>query len=362
MMLCSSLAACQPDKGVGINDGEDSKSLLITEDLDILFVIDDSPSMADKQANLRANFPAFMAALESLPGGLPNVHIGVVTSDVGTKSTLDPDAGSQLGQLGMGGCAGTGKSGVLRTGTMITGNFIRDIEQPDGTRSVNYTGTLADAFSEIASVGAGGCGFEQHLHAMKLALDEHPDNAGFLRDDAMLAVVFLADEDDCSLSRAQAVADDPTLGPLQSFRCTRFGVTCDQGGETADDMNVTGPKGQCHPGSDTSYLDDVADYVSFLQGLKADPRLVVVGGIIGDAGSVAVELLPPPSGGNPIPTLVHSCSYQGAFGLEVADPAVRLQWLLDQFPGQSVSTSICQADLTGGLGHVGQTIRRALLK
>ena len=34
---------------------------------------------------------------------------------------------------------------------------------------------------------------------MKRALDgSNPENEGFLRDDAFLAVIFVADEDDCS--------------------------------------------------------------------------------------------------------------------------------------------------------------------
>src|SRR5665647_2097507 len=57
--------------------------------LDLLFVIDDSPSMADKQNNLANNFPNFINVLQSVPGGLPNVHLAVVTTDVGTKGAED---------------------------------------------------------------------------------------------------------------------------------------------------------------------------------------------------------------------------------------------------------------------------------
>ena len=61
----------------------------VNRNVDLLFVIDDSPSMADKQANLAANFPNFINVLNTIQGGLPDVHIGVVTSDVGTKGTQD---------------------------------------------------------------------------------------------------------------------------------------------------------------------------------------------------------------------------------------------------------------------------------
>src|SRR5215470_5274686 len=61
----------------------------INRDVDILFLIDDSPSMGDKQTNLANNFPRFIDVLGSIPGGLPNVHIGVVTSDIGTQGAAD---------------------------------------------------------------------------------------------------------------------------------------------------------------------------------------------------------------------------------------------------------------------------------
>jgi L-ascorbate metabolism protein UlaG (beta-lactamase superfamily) len=54
----------------------------------------------------------------------------------------------------------------------------------------------------MAAVGDAGCGFEQHLEASYQALhDVLPNDArnhSFLRSDALLAIVFVADEDDCS--------------------------------------------------------------------------------------------------------------------------------------------------------------------
>ena len=55
----------------------------VNRDVDILFVIDDSPSMHDKQTNLKANFPNFINVLNTIQGGLPDVHIGVV--DLGPR-------------------------------------------------------------------------------------------------------------------------------------------------------------------------------------------------------------------------------------------------------------------------------------
>src|SRR5262245_48190484 len=60
-----------------------TQSPFVTRDLDILFMIDTSPGMAPLQAKLVAAVPAFIDALQALPGGLPNLHLAVVSSDMG---------------------------------------------------------------------------------------------------------------------------------------------------------------------------------------------------------------------------------------------------------------------------------------
>lgn len=346
----------------------------VNRDLDLLFLIDDSPSMADKQKNLADNFPRFIDALSSIPGGLPNVHIGVATSDLGTEAAGDSTPGAAIGTIGKGGCAGTGKDGVLQTfGATLGGDmFISDVvtDPATGARSMNYTGNLADVFGQMARAGAGGCGFEQHLEAVKRALTNQA-NTGFLRPDAFLGVIFIADEDDCSLEHASLLDPNNTsLGPLVgglplSFRCTRFGVVCDQGGQTPDAMNQIGTKTQCHPADSTTYLTQVNEYVSFLKSLKPDnPKKVVVAGIMGTTDPFAVELRPANTGN---PALAHSCTYiggdingDGTPDPEVADPPIRLKSFLDQFPNRSTFASICQQDLSGGLKQVGDLLKTVI--
>src|SRR6185295_5275044 len=53
----------------------------LNREIDILFMIDDSPSMLPLQAKLLANFPVFMNVLKGLPMGLPDVHIAVVSQN-----------------------------------------------------------------------------------------------------------------------------------------------------------------------------------------------------------------------------------------------------------------------------------------
>ncbi len=60
---------------------------------------------------------------------------------------------------------------------------------------------MATTFSCAANVGIEGPGWEMPLQASQLALSppmSNGMNGGFLRDDALLAIVYLTDENDCS--------------------------------------------------------------------------------------------------------------------------------------------------------------------
>ena len=371
--LLSQSAACKdsggrPDPDAGIDPLHQTEvkdiPLIPNRDLDLLFMIDNSASMADKQAHVVASFPGFIAALSQLPGGLPNLHIGVVTSDLGTKGTEDATAGPPIGAVGRGYCAGTGQAGALQTGGVITsgGMFLIDIQDPalSGARIRNYDGDLAAAFAQMATVGDGGCGFEQPLEAIKQALvPSHTANAGFLRPQATLAVILVTDEDDCSLTHSSLLTTaTTTLGPQQSFRCTRYGVLCSDGGATTDAMNEVGPKSGCHPNDDSMYLTKVSDYAGFLKGLKSNPKDVLVAAFAAPADPVVIELRAPPNTTTQVPALAHSCTYVAGDGTtEVGDPGVRIKALLDQFPDRNVMTSICERDQSAGLLHITAALR-----
>lgn len=337
----------------------------VNRDIDILFIVDDSPSMLDKQTNLKNNFPNFINVLNTIEGGLPNVHIGVATSDLGTSGADGMTAPAIPGSVG--GCSSTGKNGALQTfaaGTAVTGKFISDVASATpGARTTNYTGTLASAFSLIASAGAAGCGFEQHIEAAKRALQpSNAANAGFVRPSAYLAIIIIADEDDCSLEHSTLLTSDTTqLGPLQSFRCTRYGITCDTGGTDPNAINVAGPKSACHSNETGQYLTKIADYVTFFKGLKADPNNVIVAGIVGPVTPFEVELRAPGGSTTQIPALAHSCTYTDSNNApEVADPAIRIKQLLDSFPNRSTFSTICQQDLSTGLVLIAQLLKSVL--
>lgn len=311
--------------------------------LDLLFVIDNSGSMAQEQASLLVNFNRLVQVLQTVEGGLPDLHIGVISTDMGV-GRFDAIAN----------CSDSGDDGRLQATPRSegceppSGSFIIDVAEPDGSRRRNYSGDLSSTFACIADLGTQGCGFEQPLAAMRRALDgSQPINSGFLRENAALMIVFITDEDDCSVPNdalfdtAQQSLSDP-LGPLNSFRCFEFGVRCDP-----DQPRVAGPRQSCEAREDSEYVNGIEQYVTFLKGLKHDPSLVMVAGIIGNAEPVVVGL-----NDKGEPELAPSCS--SASG--EAAPAVRLAQFLSKFPNRNTTTTVCNEDLSDALVLIAQSL------
>lgn len=134
--------------------------------LDILIVVDDSPAMAPLQDHLRTGFEQIAGTLDRLAGGgAPDLHVGVITGDLCTRSDVPIP-------------------------------YLSDRVHA-GQRLRSYSGTLADAFGALGGVGATGCDRPQLLEAMRRALSS-PANRAFLREHAVLQVIFITDEDDRS--------------------------------------------------------------------------------------------------------------------------------------------------------------------
>ncbi|MEZ4403354.1 MAG: VWA domain-containing protein [Kofleriaceae bacterium] len=319
-------------------------------DLDLVFVVDNSGSMGDEQASLTANFPAFIDVLNTISGGLPNLRIGVISTNVGTRGVTiggcstptSPDGDG--GRLLTNGCAG------------LTAPFLEDLGLADGTRQRNYTGQLTDVFTCMAQLGTAGCGFEQPLEAIYRAL-QPGTNPGFLRPDAYLGIVIISDEDDCSAASDELFGDalastTSPLGPRTSFRCFEHGVTC------AGDPNprAFGTKTGCVPKVGGRYLEDVQRYVDYLRGLKANPAKVVVAGILGDVDVAKIAVVGPDADDPTRPALYPSCSSPAG----EAAPAIRTTTFLEQFPGRTSVTTICDANLTGALTDIAHLFKRSL--
>jgi hypothetical protein len=278
-------------------------------DVDILFVIDNSGSMKDEQENLRLNFSALMESLRKIRAGLPNIHVGVASTDLGTGmfDVSYCNLGGDAGNLLTGSCDNpTGVPYIVDVEARDC-NVVKDASgicqpsdcgqascahEPSTTfvvdsrtgcpRCRNYVDeSLEDVFGCVADLGTMGCGFEQPLEAMYKALDPaNAHNAGFVRDDAYLAVVLITDEDDCSAT-SPALFDDTqtglntTLGPLWSYRCFEFGITCDI------NSRAPGQRQSCVVRDDpAAMLFHMDRYERFLSQLK-DPQMLVMAAIAG---------------------------------------------------------------------------------
>ncbi len=345
---------------------------LPTSAVDILLVVDDSESMAPYQERLSRALPSMYEDLVRRLGDRLDIHVGVVTTDLGADGYDSiagcNDHGGDQGIIGrVGGldmaarCLDSGERylvdlaprdcDILRYADGRCGQNDCDetncafepgssLVRDDATgcpRCRNFQGQAADAFSCLVSLGSGGCGFEQPLEAMRLALDGNPANRGFLRSDSLLVVLFLSDEDDCSAADAGDLFDpDPAvesqLGPLTSYRCTRYGVQCNES------MEEPGHKSDCGPVQGGRLLEDPRDSVEFLSRLHGPGRLVAarVTGPFDGSLSVVEGSMPGRL------TLGFSCTLGSRD--QGAQPAVRLAWFTRQFRspgGDFLEESIC---------------------
>ena len=163
---------------------EDRFVQLETPEVDILFVIDNSGSMSEEQASLTANFRSFIqfADAQAL-----DYRIGVVSTDA-FRCPL-PGAPERPSNFAQGSC------GYFADGNPFERNadwrLIRPDTQPDAQT----------AFEVVAAQGTTGSGTELGLEAAFRALSAPLItgwNAGFLRPNAYLALVFVSDEEDQS--------------------------------------------------------------------------------------------------------------------------------------------------------------------
>jgi hypothetical protein len=161
--------------------------------MDLLFVIDNSGSMAEEQSNLATNFPQFATLLNEylVDTGLPlDYRVAITTTGrdvdyVEVIPAIPPLLPEQQIPL-----SEDGDDGAFRQSCSMPRKWL---ERTDAD--------MVNTFACAANVGTGGPGWEMQLHASELALGARVTdgtNAGFLRDDALLAIVYLTDEDDCS--------------------------------------------------------------------------------------------------------------------------------------------------------------------
>lgn len=193
-----------------------------TDQVDILWVVDNSNSMQVEQALLGSGFRSFAAELEATR---TDFHIGVITTDFDVDN---PNRGVLISEAG---CP-----------AVITPETVCGTDEQGNERD------YASVFVDRAQVGLNGSGKEKGLEVAYYALSPAIAttlNAGFLRPNANLLVIIVSDEEDCS--------DDGRLAQLPSDAC--YG--------------------------NPELLTPVGSYVTRFQSLKSSKDKVQLGAIVG---------------------------------------------------------------------------------
>ena len=143
-------------------------SVRAIDKVDLLFVVDDSESMAQEQASLQRQVPKLIRALATgerppKPSFSPaeDLHLGVVSGDMGL-----------VGISGIPGCDGLGDDAIMNNIANATlagcqATYPRFLTYLAGVNDPDQTAT---DFTCIAALGTDGCGFEQPLEAGLKAL------------------------------------------------------------------------------------------------------------------------------------------------------------------------------------------------
>jgi len=281
--------------------------------VDLLFMIDNSGSMKVNQENITAQLPHLVKILASgdkdgdtKPDFTPvsSLHLAVVTTDMGTQAGRKSDylASGHCNKLNAAG-APVGDDGVM----VNVANVSKDVDVHPGPECAALNGqryqtfipsamgadpkVFADQFACIAGVGTKGCGLEQPLESIWKALGpsaEGPSkdynrfvygvghgnlgdkaNAGFLRDDSVLAIISVTDEEDCSVTGPgrvllDNVAPDATLNAAGFVGQNGFNYRCAAYAENA------------------AWIQPVSRYHDGLLALKPkNPERVIFAGIVG---------------------------------------------------------------------------------
>ncbi|MEO9196347.1 MAG: hypothetical protein ABI445_22060 [Polyangia bacterium] len=354
----------------------------IKNKVDLLFMVDNSFSMDAMQAELLAKFPSFLQAFDKLAHPTdgsspqyPDLHIGVVTSDYGA------------GAIAGGGCDASpgGQHGLIQA---VGAAADSSCKAPMGSAYIQYaygasgdtcnipggcsSASLGAQFTCAASVGSKGCGFEHQLESVYAALTSTAGtNAGFLRPDAILAVVFVTNEDDSSSPpNVDFFNSDPNkvaqYGAYTTYRQTHFGIACGMPPVLTPEGSSNGAL-TCEPAPNTTASMvggeyDISRYTDLFTTpgkLKANPATDVILVAI-DAPTTPFETIlantgtgngksPSPSyttcstlGTNCIAALQHSCqnTVQPAF---FGDPPLRLDAVIKN-QKLNTTSNICGDD------------------
>lgn len=262
--------------------------------VDILFVVDNSGSMSEEQADLVAAVPRMV---DRLRADSRDVNVLITTTDFGHplctsfyKDGYSPAKGAPTTTpcseriphfTAYGGQPSHPEvcTNVCPTGTHADGPFVHfNGDDNNVVDAANQGDPVVEALRCMIPQGIDGCGMESPLETMLQALDPGKDwnqgQAPFLRDGSTLAIVLLSDETDCStLDYAYfdpTNKNDPTynqywedLPGMPGVKGDPTSAVCWNGGMNCNDANQDGTYESCAP-ADNGVLQSVDRYTNFL--------------------------------------------------------------------------------------------------
>jgi len=392
--------------------------LQVNKDIDILFVIDNSGSMGEEQATLSESFGAFLSVLEA-DDVAANYRLGVTTTDDSNywcrgAGVSDAESGqfvlsscrSRLGDFYFSGtdtdaqsaCTDFCEFDSIEMQPTVTDEDpaprVRPwVENIGGVTNLPAGVSTTQAMQCFTPQGINGCGFESHLESMwkalRLSQMSGQNQSGFIRDSAVLSVVFVTDEADCSFNRdlqntvfgEEGVGNqvfwslpDVQQSPTSAV-CWNAGVSCDfsLGSDqcTAVDRDVDGND---TADADAAALYPLSKYTSYVQDLENQKQLhnpgqeILVSAIAGVPENYPqVQQLSYAQGADP----TNPDSFQARFGIgqgcssQVAEavPPVRLREFAEAFlVGENDNNlfSVCSTNYGPALGAIADSVRNQL--
>lgn len=191
------------------------QDLEFRQGVDLLLVLDDGPSMKPKQAAFERGFHALLELFFS-PWNNVDLQVAQVSTRAGVRERPGQPCLTRPLQLS-----------VLNTPSSNPLDWSCESTQESGLAGRHRVGPGA-VRTCLSSLGHRGCGRNAALEHMQEALSTGLKR--WVRDDAVLALVFLSDERDCSLGDTAALGSDKfngTIGAEElSERCFNLGAHC----------------------------------------------------------------------------------------------------------------------------------------
>jgi hypothetical protein len=210
--------------------------------IDLVTMIDNSPTMGPKIEKFTKAFPKFIAGLKDPDTGLlPDLRIAILDSDLGTggayttgacgPKTLADGTQSMYGDTGHFQMRSSPTACAFAAGSLF-------LEQKNGI-ALNFSGDIANVFSCLAgNLGTAGCDVGEPLEGLEFGLAasnlQSQTQKTFLRPEAMLALMFVTDEDDCS-----AAVNDGMFGKKSELGGESVNLRCATRAHKCGGLNLT---------------------------------------------------------------------------------------------------------------------------